>query len=221
MLPAAAALASVASELAFHRGVVAFGDENYDTASAEFEKVIAADPEDASAIQYLGMIAQQQGDFAGAVAHFDRALELEPGDTELRLDRATALLEVGRVDEAKTVLDQIMVEEPDNARANLFSGVAAYRTGDYEGAIVKLDRARQLDPSLSQHTTYYAGLSAAFLGNFAEAEGAFSASRTAPGRSPSWSRTMARVSKSCILNGSGGESPADLRARFAVSSARR
>jgi len=175
LLLAPAAFASVASELAFHRGVVAFGDGDYDVALVEFEKVVAADPEDASAIQYLGMIAQQQGDFAGAVAHFDRALELVPDDGELRLDRATALLEVGRIDEAKAELARILAERPDDARANLFAGVAAYRTGDYEAAIVKLDRARQLDPSLSQHATYYAGLSAAFLGNFADAEGAFSA----------------------------------------------
>ena len=175
LLLAPAAFASVASELAFHRGVVAFGDGNYDVARAEFEKVVAADPEDAAAIQYLGMIAQQQSDFVTAVEHFDRALELEPDDTDLRLDRATALIEVGRVDEAKAVLEQILVERPDDPRANLFAGVAAYRTGDYEGAIAKLDRARRLDPSVSQHATFYAGLSAAFLGNFAEAEGAFSA----------------------------------------------
>lgn len=175
LLCAPVALASVASELAFHRGVVAFGDGKYDVAEAEFAKVVAADPEDAAAIQYLGMIAQQQGDFVAAIEHFDRALEFEPDDAELRLDRATALLEVGRIDEAKAALDQILVERPDDARANLFAGVAAYRTGDYEGAIVKLDRARQLDPSVRQHATYYAGLSAAFLGNFSEAEGAFSA----------------------------------------------
>jgi tetratricopeptide (TPR) repeat protein len=175
LLLASAALASVASELAFHRGVVAFGDGNFDAARAEFEKVVADDPEDASAIQYLGMIAQQQGDFAGAIEQFDSALSLEPDNAELRLDRATVLLELGRIDEAKVELDGILAEHPDDARANLFAGVADYRLGDYEAAIVKLDRAKQLDPTVSSHATYYAGLSAAFLGNFAAAEGAFSA----------------------------------------------
>ena len=137
--------------------------------------MLAEDPEDAAAIQYLGLIAQEQGDPDGAVAHFERALALEPDNTDLRLDLGSALLEAGRIDEARAAIDQVLAARPDDARANLFAGIAAYRAAEYEKAIASLDRAKQLDPSLANHATYYAGLSAAFLGNFAEAEGAFSA----------------------------------------------
>ena len=174
-LAALPAVASVDSELAFHRGVVAFGDERYADARLAFEKVLAEDPEDAAAIQYLGLIAQEQRDPDGAVAHFERALALEPDNTDLRLDLGSALLEAGRIDEAQAAIDQVLAARPDDARANLFAGIAAYRAAEYEKAIASLDRAKQLDPSLANHATYYAGLSAAFLGNFAEAEGAFSA----------------------------------------------
>jgi tetratricopeptide (TPR) repeat protein len=174
-LAALPAVASVDSELAFHRGVVAFGDERYVDARLAFEKVLAEDPEDAAAIQYLGLIAQEQGDPDGAVAHFERALALDPDNTDLRLDLGSALLEAGRTDEARAAIDQVLAARPDDARANLFAGIAAYRAAEYEKAITSLDRAKQLDPSLANHATYYAGLSAAFLGNFAEAEGAFSA----------------------------------------------
>jgi tetratricopeptide (TPR) repeat protein len=174
-LAALPAAASVESELAFHRGVVAFGDERYDDARAAFEKVLAEDSEDAAAIQYLGLIAQEQGDPDGAVEHFERALALEPDNTDLRLDLGSALLEAGRIEEAQAAFDAVLAARPDDARANLFAGIAAYRTAEYQKAIESLDRAKKLDPSLASHATYYAGLSAAFLGDFGAAEGAFSA----------------------------------------------
>ena len=174
-LAALPAVASVGSELAFHRGVVAFGDGRFDDARAAFDRVLAEDPEDAAAIQYLGLIAQEQGDPDGAIAHFERALALEPDNTDVRLDLASALLEAGRIDEARAAADMVLAARPDDARANLFGGIAAYRAAEYEKAIDFLDRAKHLDPSLATHATFYAGLSAAFLGNFGAAEGAFSA----------------------------------------------
>ena len=43
---AAAANASVQSELAFHRGVVAYGEDRLDEAKRQFERVLAEDAED-------------------------------------------------------------------------------------------------------------------------------------------------------------------------------
>ncbi|MDP7570894.1 MAG: hypothetical protein QF391_04740, partial [Myxococcota bacterium] len=51
------ASASVQSELAFHRGVVAFGEDRLDEAKQQFEKVVAEDAEDTTALSYLGLIA--------------------------------------------------------------------------------------------------------------------------------------------------------------------
>jgi tetratricopeptide (TPR) repeat protein len=175
VFPASQVGASVSSELAFHRGVVAFGDARFDAAALEFEKVVAEDPEDTAALQYLGLIAQEQEDFSRAVEFYDRALLVDPGDLDIQVDRASALLELGRVDEATTGLEAVLAARPDDPRANLLAGVAAYRAGKYEAAITRLDRAKSLDSALAPHATYYAGLSAAFLGNFAQAEGAFSA----------------------------------------------
>jgi len=175
VLLASQAGASVSSELAFHRGVVVFGDGRFDAAALEFEKVVAEDPEDTAALQYLGLIAQEQADFGRAVEFYDRALLVDPEDLDLQIDRASALLELGNADEAAAALDTVLAARPDDPRANLFAGIAAYRAGEYETAITHLDRAKALDPAISAHATYYAGLSAAFLGNFAQADGAFSA----------------------------------------------
>jgi hypothetical protein len=67
----------------------------------------------------------------------------------------------------------VLAKRPDDARAHLFAGIAAYRAGAYAEATPHLDRAVALDPALSLQARYYAGLSEAFLGNLPAASGAF------------------------------------------------
>ena len=49
------ALGSVESELAFHRGVIAFGEDEYDEAERQFQIVLKEDPEDTVSLHYLGL----------------------------------------------------------------------------------------------------------------------------------------------------------------------
>ncbi len=172
-LLAAPALASVESELAFHRGVVAYGQERLDEARALFEKVLELDPNDTVAIHYLALIAQKQGDSARARELIERGLALEPDDPDLLVDLGVLQLQAGQTAEARQSFDRALAARPDDARAQLFAGIAAYRAGAYADATPHLDRAVALDPTLALQARYYAGLSEAFLGNLPVAEGAF------------------------------------------------
>jgi tetratricopeptide (TPR) repeat protein len=167
------AAASVESELAFHRGVVAYGEGRYAEARADFEKVLAEDPRDTAAIHYLGLITLAQDDPGGAIAIFERGLGIEPDNKDLRFDLGTAQLEAGQLEAAAATLDQVIAAEPDRAKAHLFRGIADYRLGRYRESIERMDRAIALDPSLRLHARYYMGLAESVQGNFASAEGAF------------------------------------------------
>ncbi|HJO23500.1 MAG: tetratricopeptide repeat protein [Myxococcota bacterium] len=169
------ASASVQSELAFHRGVVAFGEDRLDEAKQQFEKVVAEDAEDTTALSYLGLIAQKQDDPKAALDYFDRALAIDPDDAETQLDRGIALMGLGRIDEAQQAFARSSELAPDNARAKLFSGIAAYRSGDHEGAKPHFVRAAELDPELVDESRYYTGLSETVLGNFDAASASFAA----------------------------------------------
>jgi len=171
---ASVAGASVESEIAFHRGVIAFGEARYADAREEFQKVLQEDPQDGAAIHYLGLISQAEGDPGEAVGHYQQALALEPDNTDVRLDLGIALLEAGRLEESRAALQEVLVAEPDRAQAHLFLGIAAYRAGDYKEAVPSLDRAVELDPELKHQARYYSGLSQAFQGNLPAAAGAFS-----------------------------------------------
>ena len=172
---ATAQAASVSSELAFHRGVAAFGQERYDEARELFESVLREDPQDAAALSYLGLIARKKGKLIEAVAFYQKAVLADPDDLDLKTDLGTLLLELDEPREARELAAEVIEAEPDHARARLLEGMAAYRERDYAAALPDLQRAAEQDPSLRTHAKYYTALSEAFLGNATEAAAAFSA----------------------------------------------
>lgn len=84
-------------------------------------------------------------------------------EADVSLDRGIALLEAGRLTEARETFALVLSLEPDHARAHLLSGVVAYLAGSYREALAQLDRAAELDSSL-RSDRYYAGLLAALEG---------------------------------------------------------
>jgi tetratricopeptide (TPR) repeat protein len=92
--------------------------------------------------QALGEIAMSRADYAGAYEHFQKALELDPGDTRARFMGAVALTRLGRFDEALTAFQtvgQTDKEFPGLAveRGRLFeeSGRNAEALTEYEAAL--------------------------------------------------------------------------------------
>jgi tetratricopeptide (TPR) repeat protein len=172
LLAASPVVGSVESELAFHRGVVAFGEGALDVAREQFQIVLAGDPEDVAAIHYLGLIADAEGKPDEAIALFQRALAITPDDTDLRFDLGSALLNAGRNQEAMEAFEEVLAREPDHARAHLFAGIAQYRLREYSAAIPHLEKAAELDPDLNREASYYSGLTLAYQGDFSAAAGA-------------------------------------------------
>jgi Tfp pilus assembly protein PilF len=178
------AAASVESELAFHRGIVAFGEERLDAAWDEFQKVLAEDPEDTAALHYLALIAQKRKDPTAAIALYDRALALDPQDASLHMDRGIALLDAGQLPEARASLARALELDPAQPRAELFAGIAAHRAGAYAEAKPHFDRAAELDPTLRDEARYYTGLGEALSGNLQAASTAFADAQEAGPLSP-------------------------------------
>lgn len=174
LAPLSAAAQSVEAELSFHRGVVAFGQDDLEEARRQFERVVEIDPQDEAALHYLALIAQEQGRLEEAIELYQRARELDPDDSDLLFDLGTALLDAGRNAEARTAFEQVIQRQPQRARAHLFAGIAAYRDRQYDAAIGSLDRAVELQPDLRVQARYYQGLAEAFRGDLIAAEGAFS-----------------------------------------------
>jgi len=173
LVTAVPALASVESELAFHRGVEAYGAKRYDEARVEFEKVLAETPDDVATLRYLALIAQQQDDSARAIELYRKALATNASDPDLHFDLGTALLDAGQPAEALAEFEAVIAAQPDRARAHLLAGISRYRTEEYAAANQSFEKAIELDPGLTAEANYYRGLSQVYLGDYRAASGAF------------------------------------------------
>jgi len=173
LLAGPAAATSVDSELAYHRGVVAYGEGKLEQASSQFERVLAEDPDDASVLQYLGLIAARQGAPDDAIELFKRAVGAAPDDPEIRSTLGVALLHRDRAGEAAEVFDRVLAVEPDNAQAEFYAGVADYRRQRYPETVQHMQAALGLDPSLRMQSRYYIGLAEVFMGNLGASTAAF------------------------------------------------
>jgi len=180
----ALALASDESELAFHRGVAAFGDGDLGRAQQRFEEVIREEPENASALHYLGLIASQNREIPSAIEYLQQVVALVPEDSAARIDLGAQLLKVRRNEEALAQFDAVLESNPDHAMALLYQGIALYRIGAYEDALVSLERAVELDDERSAECNYYIGLSQAQLGHANAAAAAFSTSASGAPQHP-------------------------------------
>ncbi|MFN0009984.1 MAG: FG-GAP-like repeat-containing protein [Planctomycetota bacterium] len=92
--PLVARKKALASDLVL-AAVIELLDGKMAECKALLARASSADPRSASAAYVLGQIAMQDGDFAGALPHFEKAHQLAPGDLPTRLSLGQALFEAG------------------------------------------------------------------------------------------------------------------------------
>jgi len=139
-----------------NRGVVNIYKGEYDRAIADYDKAIQLDPELAVAIYGRGIAHYYSGEYNQIFADFDRAIKLGPDDVSTPLAKLMDAVFWDDGDRAISYHDDAINLNPDRSLAHLIRGIAylklAYlKEGDKDTsfAIADLDKAIQLDPSLS------------------------------------------------------------------------
>jgi tetratricopeptide (TPR) repeat protein len=104
----------------------------------------------------MGKALLERGRHEEARAAFERALALGAGslEAEARNNLAVAHLEAGRLDEARSVLLDLLDRCPFYAPAWLNIGVVDLRSGDAREAVEELERALALDAARWPHAFY-------------------------------------------------------------------
>jgi len=142
-------------------------------------------PADAGAHVDLGLIYQEQGDVDRAAHHFQRALEIDPYETDAlyQLGRISRLR--GQLGEAISRFDLVVQVDDDYSHSEVWREIGAtyYTAGMYDEARTALDRFLERRPSDAEGL-YMKGLTLAALGRQREAEeqmeAVIAAVRTAP-----------------------------------------
>ena len=116
----------------------------------------------------LGAAYEQLKKTKEAIAAFQRAVDMEPGEAETRDALAQALLNDNQLDEALKQYKELAEADPENAEALIHMGEIQRRQGKYEDALATIRKARKKDPE-NLDGGYNEGLLLDVLGRFDEA----------------------------------------------------
>jgi tetratricopeptide (TPR) repeat protein len=89
----------------------------YDQAEALYRKVLAKVPRHFQALYLMGMLELHKKNHSAAIAWMDRALQINPGHVDTQFDRATALEDLQRYDEALRAYELVLVLQSDFTEA--------------------------------------------------------------------------------------------------------
>lgn len=115
-----------------------------ESAAGLYRKVLALRPDDANALNLLGVACRQGGDLAAALDMSERALAVRPGNPAFLGNRGAALAEAGRFAEAVACFRASLAARPDEPTTLRNLGQALMAAGDAAGAVAPLRRATEL-----------------------------------------------------------------------------
>ena len=116
----------------------------------------------------LGAAYDQLKQPKDAIAAYQRAADLEPGDVHTLDALAQALLNDDQLDEALKQYKELAEADPEDAEALVHICEIQRRQGKYEDALATIRKARKKDPT-SLEAGYNEGLLLDVLGRFDEA----------------------------------------------------
>lgn len=144
--------------------LMAMGDMN--RAYAEAREVVDASPDDANANMVIANIALRSGLPALAVPHAKRAAEAAPYKLEARRLLARAHIGNESFEEARRVLEALLLIRPDDVKSLVNIGSVYARTEQHERAIQAVKKAAEVSPEsplpiLAMGDIYLAGTNTA------------------------------------------------------------
>lgn len=115
-------------------------------ARAIYEQIIAADPQDARAIHYLGMSDYQGGELELGLQRVNRSIVLSPQNSTFYSNRGSLALARTQTQSAESDYRRVVVLSPALVDARLVLGEILWRNKKYSSALLILTEAVALDP---------------------------------------------------------------------------
>jgi protein O-GlcNAc transferase len=176
----------------------------FDEAQALARDVVAAEPDNSSALSLLGLTANHKQKFAEAVAWQRRAVAAAPGSAEALFNLGNALWDAGEADEAEACYRQALELDPNHAAVHNNLGNMLRERGRSGDAIECYRRAIAINP---QHYRAYLNLGVALEAQ-SEFDQAAAAYRRALAIKPDYSRPYNNLGGMLKAQGRAGEAAA-------------
>jgi len=119
-----------------------------------WEECLRLAPEHAAACERIGLALQRRGQYEAAAGRFRKALELEPSLPDARLRLAESLTDLGRADDAISVLKEHIARWPQTVEGRFLLGQAYLQRRAYAEAKPHYETVVENDPVCTP--AYYA-----------------------------------------------------------------
>lgn len=129
-----------AAYLLQRRAMDFFKSRRFAAALPLFEQCAAEEPENVDWLFMAGLCRLELRDCQAALATFDQAERLAPGDPEIRLLKADTLLELREYDRAGQLFTQLLASDLENPRVHFRFASWAALTGKPRRALAELRR---------------------------------------------------------------------------------
>jgi Flp pilus assembly protein TadD len=120
---------------------------NLDEAERTCRLILQSDPRQVDALNLLGVTLLRRGDAKGALEALTRACELDRKFADAAYNRAIALGELERWDEALAIYDRVLRTDASNVRAWNNRGNVLQKLGRWKEALAAYDRTLALQPN--------------------------------------------------------------------------
>ncbi|HEY9838964.1 MAG: tetratricopeptide repeat protein [Candidatus Sericytochromatia bacterium] len=137
-----------------------------------YRAILKLEPENAEALQLLGVLVAQAGQPEQGLSLLEQARRLAPDRPEIDLNFGAVLRQLGRMEEALSLYRQLELRYPDFAQALFHIGELGYRLGHQAEAETHLLRWLELNPQHLDALNILASLYQA-QGRWQEAESMF------------------------------------------------
>jgi putative PEP-CTERM system TPR-repeat lipoprotein len=127
-------------------GLASLESQDWDGAAASFKRMTAAQSASPRAFELYSLALEGGGKLNEALQALDKATALAGSDTAYAPAKVRILLRLGRLDEAKAILEPAKAANPDAAETHLMEGSLALATNQAAAAASAFEKAFELAP---------------------------------------------------------------------------
>jgi lipoprotein NlpI len=128
------------------------------------DKAVEAEPKNAEARLFRGVVHETLGDHAEAIADFDRVLELDPKAAEAYNHRGSEQFKLGHVAESLADFDRFLELRPDERPGHWKRGISLYYLGKFDAGRKQFEGYEKVDTNDVENAVWHYLCTARLLG---------------------------------------------------------